>query len=554
MADWSLRIVPPQGDPFEHLLGEDCLIIGRSSDSTLSLADRYLSRHHSRLLRRPDGWVVEDLGSRNGTLVNGRRISGPTTLAPGDVIQVSATVLTLQRLEDTRSRRTVGDRDSDSTATVYRDAAELLGRATTLQPSDPEHRDRLLERMRLLNEVHQALARYARFDELLDLILDRVFEHLRPEEAVIFLRRQGGELERAASRSLPGMEGRYLYSRRLVEEVTEKCLAALVMDAASDERFADAESILLAGVRSLMAAPLLEPDGCQGMIVVNSRSRVRQFTEGDLELLVSLASVAAMRLRNAALAEEAAEHRALEQELALARRLQLALLPQRLPQPPGFELQGFNIPSRTVSGDYYFAHSRRDAADCFLMVADVSGKGVAASLLTASLEALSAGPIHDGLAPEEVCNRVGQWLLERTPPEKYATAFLGGLDVPTGTLRFANAGHSPPFVVRAGGGAELLESTGPPLGLLPGARYRAGELVLEPGDVLVIYTDGITEAENAVDEEYGLTRFIEVVRRQQASAPLAEITAAVEADLDAFSQGVPFADDRTVLLLRRRPR
>lgn len=551
MSDWYLHVVPPLGDPFDHALTGTSVVIGRASDCSLTLADRYLSRHHSRLMRSGEDWLVEDLGSRSGTLVNGAKIAGPTPLAAGDTLQVSTTILTLlHRRQGAGSRPAAADPPS---STVYRDAAELLDFASSGEPQDPADRDRLLERMRLLNEVHQGLSRYARFDELLDLILDRAFHHLRPEEATIFLRTARGELERAASRSLPGLEGNSLYSRRLVEEVTEKRLAALVMDAAIDERFADAPSMLAAGVRSLLAAPLLDPEGCQGMIVLNSRTQVRQFTEADLELLVSLASVAAVRLRNAALAEEAAQRRVLQEELALARRLQVALLPHELPRLPGYELEASNLPSRTVSGDYYYAHARAEGKECFLMVADVSGKGAAASLLTASLEALAAVPIQDGLPPHEVCNRVGPLLLARTPPEKYATAFLGALELESGTLRFANAGHNPPLLVRCSrGSVERLEGTGPPLGLIPGARYDGGSVILEPGDVLMVYTDGITEAENPEGEELGLHRLQELVCRH-AGEGLTSVAAALDAELERFVRGVAFADDRTLLLLRRSP-
>ncbi|HVS03570.1 MAG TPA: SpoIIE family protein phosphatase [Thermoanaerobaculia bacterium] len=551
MTDWSLRVVPPQGDPYEHPLDEESVIIGRASDSGLALADRFLSRHHARLYCEEDAWVVEDLGSRNGTLVNGQVIGGPTSVAPGDTIRVSGTNLTLHRRGDsaTAERSILG---RSSSATIYRDAKELLSGSSAEKAHDPAQLRGLLARMRLLNEVHQALSRFARFDQLLDLILDRVFAHLRPEEAVIFLQRPDGGLERAASRSLPGLEGKYLYSQSLIREVTEKRVAAFVVDAASDERFAQAQSMLAAGVRSLLAAPLLDPGGCQGMIVVNSRSQVRQFTEEDLELLVSLASVAAMRLRNVALAEEAAQRRLLEQELSLARQLQIALLPAELPQLPGYELHGYNIPSRTVSGDYYYAVTRREQQEFFLMLADVSGKGVAASLLTASLEALSAGPIEDGLPPGEIAAKVGELLRRRTPQERYATAFLATVDVASGALQYTNAGHNAVLLARREGEVELLKSNGLPLGLLPDAAYRQGDVVLAPGDLLLVYTDGVTEATNPDGEEFGIDRLVAVARRH-AGSEIAAFSRGVEQELESFARGVPFADDRTLLLLRRLP-
>ena len=241
----------------------------------------------------------------------------------------------------------------------------------------------------------------------------------------------------------------------------------------------------------------------------------------------------------------------MELALALARRIQVALLPDRLPEVPGWDLYGGNIPSRGVSGDYYEVLTRCGSRECVLMIADVAGKGMAASLLTISLQALSIGPVEDGLPPDEICARLSRQLYRRTPPEKYATAFLGILEPETGRLRYTNAGHNPPLVLRGSGTVEELGSTGVPLGLLPQAPYRAGETTLAPGDVLVLYTDGLVEAEDPEGQEYGLDRLKKacLCGRSEACAILA---GALADDLEAFARGVPFADDRTLVLARRR--
>ncbi len=187
---------------------------------------------------------------------------------------------------------------------------------------------------------------------------------------------------------------------------------------------------------------------------------------------------------------------------------------------------------------------------CCPLIADVAGKGMAASLLTVSLQALSTGPIEDGLPPDEICTRLSRSLYRRTPPEKYATAFLAVLETATGRLRYTNAGHNPPLVLRASGVAEELGSTGVPLGLIAQASYRAGEIVLGPGDLLVLYTDGLVEAADPAGDEYGLERLRQVClnHRGETCAALAGILAR---DLEAFARGVPFADDRTLVLARR---
>jgi phosphoserine phosphatase RsbU/P len=630
---FRLHIVPAEGAPFVHELRGDSLVIGRAAGCDLALADPFLSRQHSRFSRRGERLFVEDLGSRNGTQVNGRPVHGPTEVGPGDAVQISGSVLTLLPPGGARGAAGAAGRAGgagaagagrvgagetpetagalggsggfDNTVFLHRQsAADLLEQQTAGAAAaaalGEEALRRHAERLKLLNEVHQALGRSLTLDALLELILDRVFDHLRPEQGVIFLKRPDGALARAASRAADAAQAEsveLLGSRSLAREVAERGAAALVLDAQTDVRLAGAESIMMSGVRSLLAAPLLEREGTLGMIVLGSKVTVRQFNEEDMELLVSVASVAALYIRNLALAEEAAERRLLAEELALARRIQLALLPPSLPELLGWELYGANTPSRGVSGDYFAVVTRTAgpgghaggpggsggpgdpagldgpgdpagldgpggpgypaasegpgrARECVLMVADVSGKGMAASLLTASLEAFAAGPIEDGLPPDEICAKLSRLLYRRTPPEKYATAVVAALALDSGVLRYANAGHNPPLVVRAGGAVEQLGATGVPIALLPAAGYEAGEVLLAPGDLLVLYTDGIVEAADPEGAEYGTERLADLCRRHR-QATCADLAAALDVDLEAFARGVPFADDRTLVMARR---
>jgi serine phosphatase RsbU (regulator of sigma subunit) len=387
-------------------------------------------------------------------------------------------------------------------------------------------------------------------DELLEMILLRAFEQLEPEEGVIILRNKDGGYRRAARRTAAGVDTNYVFSETLITEVAEKGMAALVLDVETDSRFGNAQSILSSGIRSLVAAPFLDAEGSQGMIALNSRYHKRQFDEDDMELLVSLASVAALRIRNVALAEEAAERRRLEEELKLARQIQVALLPSQLPDVEGYELWGGNVPSRGVSGDYFKIEERAEGSELVFVIADVSGKGIAASLLTASLEALAAGPIEVGQDPAEICTKVGRRLYQRTPPAKYATMILGILKRDSGELRYTNGGHNPALVIRANGEHEELKPTGMPVGLMPSAEYTQASVELGPGDLLVLYTDGITEAANPEDDEYGIERLAEVCKTHR-EASLDDLASAIEQNLDEFAQGVPYADDRTFVLTRR---
>ena len=546
-----IRVAMPDGTSVERDLESGSFVIGRSSKADLIVLDRSMSREHARLFREGTQWKVDDLGSRNGTFLNGQPVTTPMPVSPGDTLSVGGATVTIAGgaapAAAPSSAQTWGEH------TVLRSAAELL----QLEESGPLpaeiHEEaqlrRYAERLRLVNEVHQALARSVALEELLELILDRAFDHLKPEEGAIFLKR-GAEYYCARSRSSRSGRGEALFSRHLVEEVAEKGLAALVVDTQIDERFNQAMSIMGAGLRSLVAAPLSDGTKPLGMIVLGSLYAVRQFSEEDMELLVSLASVAALRISNVALAEEAAERRRLEQEVALARRIQEALLPDALPEVPGYEVFGSNFPSQGVSGDYYQVRPRLDGAEVGLQVIDVSGKGIGASLLTASVEALCVAPLEDGLPADEIYSRVSRLLFARTPPEKYATGFLAVLTPASGAVRFCNAGHLPGLVLRSDGSQEWLGKGGPPLGLIPGAEYSAGEASLGPGDLLVIYSDGITEAIDPDDEMYGRER-LAVVCGEHREKPLDQLAAELDRDLHAFAKGVPFHDDRTVVILRR---
>jgi sigma-B regulation protein RsbU (phosphoserine phosphatase) len=538
-----LRITPPIGESFEHFCEGDSLVVGRSSKADLVLSDRFLSRLHARFFREGETWYVEDLGSRNTTLLNGRPVASPMHLAPGDLVKLSETVISVDGFDVAAEKpKSASDEVSSSDSILLRSASELMAAA------ERESGDR----MKLLNEVHRALATSISLEELLELVLDRAFAHLRPEEGMILLKSSLGDLEQVATRRLPGTTGDFLYSRSLEREVAEKGQAALVLDAQTDVRFAAAESILSSGVRTLVAAPLLAPDANLGMIVLSSRVHVRRYSEEDMELLVALASVAALRIRNISLAEEAARRRALEREMAIARQIQIALLPESLPEIPGYSLFATNDPSRSVSGDFYEVQTCDETGEPVIVIADVSGKGMSASLVAASLDALLMGPIEVGHPTDAICARVSRRLHARTPPERYATAIIASLEPKSGVLSYTNAGHNAGLLVRANGSSERLEGTGFPLGLFPIADYERAEVSLAPGDLVVLYTDGITEAASANGDEFGLDRLEKVVTTYSGE-PLVALAVAIETAVEVFAEERRFADDRTLVILRREP-
>lgn len=547
-----LKVRPAESEPFEHPVEGDSLDIGRSTRCDVTIADRFLSRRHARLTLNQGRWKIEDLGSRNGTLINGTRLDGPTEIKDGDVISLSASVIYVRQ---PATRETWSDIATDvpSSDRLLKSAADVLRNTETPPPEiDTDETDlrKYTARLSLLNHIHQAMSRTVALDELLELILDHIFAELTPGRAEVFMRCSDGGYTCVAHRETPGSYLRSLYSKSLFAEVADKAMAAMVIDAPSDHRFENADSLVATGVNSLLAAPLFAADHVLGLIVLGSDSSGRLYTEEDLDLLVTLSSAAALRIDNLALNQEAAERRRLEHEVSIARGIQVMLIPEQLPEVAGYGLFGSTKPSRGVSGDYYQLVERAGGDEVVVTLADVSGKGISAAMLTGYLEAVSSVPIEDGLQPHEVFNRISPKLHRRTPPNRFATMFLGVLAPLDASFRFASAGHSPACLVRASGTVDWLDSTGMPLGLIDTATYNPGETTLGPGDTLVIYSDGYTEAEGPSGEEFGQDRLAEVVV-SNSGLDLDGLVAAIDSNLEKYVSGQPFLDDRTIVVIRR---
>lgn len=547
-----LRVQPQQGQAYNHAFRAESLTIGRSISTDLAIPDGSLSRRHARLFWNEDQLYLEDSGSRNGTLLNGALIAGPVVLAPGDRIQLSGTMIELMEIQR-YSKDWREDTDSAS-QTLLKPMKALLQRdegTSSIPKDDWSALRRYAERLMLVNEVHEAATSSMPLDELLALILDRTFGHLGPEFGAIYLRNSRGQFEAVVARSKnPANQEPLRPPQKLVTEVAEKGMAALVFDTQTDQRFSSSESLVSSGIRSLVAAPILGEADPLGMIVLSSKVLVRQFSEEDLNTLVSVASVAGLKIRNVQLVEEAAQRRVYQRELAIARRIQESLLPRSLPCPDGYQIEARNVPSQGVSGDFYLANQREIDGALVFLVADVSGKGIAASLLVGSLEALAAAPIEDGLPPHEVCEKLSRLLYARTSRERYATLFLGVLYPETGNLIYANAGHPAGLLLRNSGEVEKLGITGVPIGIFKEAQYQAAQVVMELGETLLVFSDGLIEARNQEGEDYSLERLLDLCKRNHQTA-LADLVTAIDSDWEMFAQNAVTRDDRTLLLLRR---
>jgi serine phosphatase RsbU (regulator of sigma subunit) len=282
-----------------------------------------------------------------------------------------------------------------------------------------------------------------------------------------------------------------------------------------------------------------------------SRLDHRIAVRGEDELWDTARAFNQMTERLEAARELEKERDRLEHELDLARRIQRRLLPAGPPDTPGAEIAGISEPAREVGGDY-FDHIPLGAGRVMLVIADVSGKGVPAALLMSAFRAALMSQDADHEGPAEVTTRLNAFLHRSVEPGRFVTAFVGFLDAATGRCVYANAGHNPPLLLRADGRAEWLSAGGLILGILPDSRFESGEAVLEPGDLLVLYTDGVTEGADATGEQFGEERLVASVRRL-AGEPCAELAERLVREVRAFEGESGPADDLTLLVARRPP-
>jgi serine phosphatase RsbU (regulator of sigma subunit) len=548
----QLDVQPRDGPSFRHELRGEAAVLGRSSKADVVLADRFLSRQHARLFLREGSWFIEDLGSRNTTFLNERPVSGATPVRPGDVIRLAESRIVVVEPgmtpppaagEAATDAATDAGNERLPESTVFRPASAMLAAPSGASPE-------AAARMRLLNEVHRALAAPITLAALLDLILERVFAQLAPEEAAVFLRDEQGDLRRAATRRTRGVAGEPLYSRALAREVVERGQAALVLDARMDERFAKAESIVISGVRSLIAAPLLDSEGCLGMVVLSAKSRVHPFHEDDLELLVALASAAALRIRNIELAEDAARRLLLDRELELAHDIQMAMLPRAFPECPEAAVHAALRPARSVGGDLYDV--LLDGERLWLLVGDVSGKGVGAALFMAVTKTLFRAIAPGARSVTEAVSRMNDELARDNERAMFVTAFAARLELTSGELQYVNAGHNPTYRIASGGPAvPLAGPVDPALGAVEGHAYRESRQLLSPGDALLLYTDGVVEAHDATGQEFHALRLESYLAGCREAAPETIVCGLLDR-LDEFAGDAPQYDDVTVLALRYR--
>jgi serine phosphatase RsbU (regulator of sigma subunit) len=565
MPDLIVKYPDRNSDIFP--LGRLRITIGRSARNDLCIPDPFASRVHAEVRREGDQYFLQDLGSANGTLYNDAAVEGVITLTPGGRIQIGeteivfddggidaglgATMITDPNIIGPVPEATIAMNSADRTTSGLLEAIE--GARTQPDSDAPVKRAaKQSDLLALISKVGVTLLASATLNETLQQIAGLVFEAVPAERCSIMMRDEDSEELKVAVarlRERQGEVGEIRVSRTIMEEVVGKGKSVLTSDAQHDPRFMSS-TMTLQGIRSVLAVPLGVGDKVFGIIYADSPIAEARFTEDHLKVLTTLASVAAIRVENARLLEEQLDRERLEHELQLASEIQQRFQPTAPPHVSGYELQGISFPCYEIGGDYYDFIERPDGR-MLIALGDVSGKGTAAALLMSSLHAAVHAQASSHSSLSETISAVNNYLAENIPSNRFVTLFYAELDPQTGALSFINAGHNPPVIIHAAGTLENLSSGGLPLGIMPNSPYREGRTQLQPGDVLVIYSDGVSEAVNPQGEEFGAPRLHGVVGLNiERSA--AAIRDRIESALTKFAQGTPAADDITLVIVKRQ--
>lgn len=483
-------------------------MLGRALDCQVHIRDLTVSRRHARISRRESGYVIEDLGSGNGTFVNEEPVVHHN-LAHGDSIRIASASFTFEEVVSNPTSVTmVGTLESEPQIVKVVDASRnIFNEAQALTSSgNPKAIQIMAARLRTVYAVSEAISSLLDLDELLDEILNRLFETFpRAERGFLMLKEADSDelTPRAVKRKHEGDETDVEVSRTILQEVIARRHAVLSHNAMEDQRFRAGRSVANFGIRAVMCAPLVWRGEPLGIVYLDSAG-IAAFSQDDLELLSGIAGQCAAALGNAHLHQELMKRQRLQQDLHLAERIQQSFLPRNIPEIPGFTFSARYEPAFEVGGDFYdFIELPEERVG--IVIADVSGKGIAAALymarLTRDLRYLALAESD----PARVLKWMNRAVLDNGQDDLFVTLVYLVLDIRNRHLTFANAGHMPPLVRRTSEG-EVLHldgGAGLPLGIMPDGDYSSETFQMEAGDTVLLYTDGLVEAMSPSRKMFG---------------------------------------------------
>ncbi len=553
-----LFVYPKKGDPFWYTLKGEKISIGRSEDNDLALPDPFSSGHHAVISPADGGYVVRDNGSKNGTFLNGKKVQGEIELKRGDEILVGSTRIIFDKELSSNVEVTMDIRGPRNINTVIplKDILKKQDIDTTIQslatPADFLKIKSDYKSMAVLTEVSKALVLHQPLQELLERIMDLICEYLPMDRGVLMLKEGNppqmiAKIPRINNKTL--LRQKILVSQSIINLVLDNHSSVLTADAQTDDRLKMKDSIIKSNIHSAMCVPLWDNREIIGVIYADRISLLEQFNEEDLRLLTLLSNLAAVKIENARRIDQAIEIEKLQKELALAAQIQKDFLPKTNPVCDRLDIAWTFIPCNQVGGDYY-DFIGIDNCRLAVIVADVSGKGISAALLMASLRAALIAEVGPQFQLKAAAAKLNDFVFASAATNRFISCFVCDLNMTTGELRYVNAGHNPPIIISKDGKVRRLDPTGFCLGMFPSVSYGVEQVKIEKGETVVLYTDGITDTRNSLNQEFGEDKLIGLLKKN-AKKPAAEIISKLNNELGTFSSGVDPFDDMTLIVLKR---
>ena len=539
-----LRIIKTTGEQRTVIVDTPRFTIGRSGENKLQTNDPSVSRFHAEIVQENGQFRLIDKDSKCGTFLNGQRVQS-SVLKHQDRIQLgNETQIVFLTHEDTTTQP----------PPVIESHSVLLSVAG-LGGADLRNVSRLLETARAFSGALE-------LGEVLDLVLDTAIEVTSAERAFLVLKDEDDQPRFQRGRgndkqALP--EDAFQISQTVLKQVMDSGERLFLSDVQGPMNFAASESILNLELRTIVCLPLKRFEVLDssvatdrekeviGALYLDSKKATEIFSKISQGILDSLASDATQVIENARLLKESKEKERLEMELATAHEIQAILLPRIRGTYGYFEACAQNIPSRHISGDYYDLIKFPNGNHGFV-IADVSGKGVSAAILCSMVQGILFAEAlrHESLA--DCIQRVNKYLVQRTSSNRFVTLFIGVLS-PAGEFRFVNAGHNPPLVVHPDGRVEELSTTSVIVGAFDFANYQEETCFLQPGDLICLYTDGVTEARNKAGEMLG-EELLNKLLTENKKKPVEDIVEIIFRTVSDHSSGIPQSDDISVFIIR----
>lgn len=553
------------GEAVPFALGNGEAVLGRHPDCAIQLPSNMVSRKHARIVLEAGRAVIEDLGSGNGTFVNGKRIDGPTPLGDQDRIKLGPMLL--------RFEQPNGDPAIPQTATLSSIAGTVVDEATFDVDFDEEDNGasvldavenasgygmldvRPEEKLKAVLGISRALAGTLDVKAMLPKILDTLFDVFpHADRGCVLLKDDRGRMIPAAQKHRREDEDATVrLSRTIVNKVLEEKAAILSEDAASDDRFEASESIANLTIRSMMCVPLLSVEGePMGLVNIDTTNPVNRFKKEDLDLLLAVAGQAALSYESARLLANYVEKQKQDNELEIARGVQRALLPEHLPVVPGYEFYASYHSAQAVGGDYYDCIDLGDGKIC-VSFGDVAGKGVPGALIMSRMASCVQNTMSFCQDVEQAVAAINDHMCSNAVEGRFVTYVLAIVDTNTHEMILVNGGHMSPMIRLPDGTVEEFdeETVGLPIGVVEGYPFETVTRKIGPGEMVVLFTDGVDEAMNPAGDLYGLQRLRTFVKEGPPQAEAMGRT--LLEDVRKHAAGRPQNDDITIMTFGRNP-